>query len=72
MVMLVTVAALLAFRNDAVGFIAGLAWSWGFKVAKRVVEWRERRQGRAFWRSFAHRPEEGTGLLAHEESDRIA
>ena len=72
MVMLVTVAALLAFRNDAVGFIAGLARSWGFKVAKRVVEWRERRQGRAFWRSFAHRPEEGTGLLAHEESDRIA
>jgi hypothetical protein len=72
MVMLVTIATLLAFRNDAVGFIAGLVWSWAFKAAKRVVEWRERRQGRAFWRSFAHRPEEGTGLLTHEESDRIA
>jgi hypothetical protein len=72
MVMLVTVAALLAFRNDAVGFVAGLVWFWGYRVSKRTVEWRERRRGGAFWRSFAHRPEEGTGLLSHEESDTVA
>ena len=28
-VMLVTVAGLLAFKNDAVGFIAGMFWHWG-------------------------------------------
>jgi MFS superfamily sulfate permease-like transporter len=28
-VMLVTVAGLLAFRNDAVGFLAGMFWHWG-------------------------------------------
>ncbi|TID16977.1 sulfate transporter [Venturia nashicola] len=28
-VMLVTVAGLLAFKNDAVGFLAGLFWHWG-------------------------------------------
>ncbi|KAJ4295610.1 hypothetical protein N0V90_007623 [Kalmusia sp. IMI 367209] len=72
MVMLVTVATLLAFRNDAVGFIAGLVWHWGFKAAGRIEEWRERRQGMPFWRRNSHRHEESTGLLVHEESDRIA
>merc|ERR1711981_32434 len=28
-VMLVTVAGLLAFKNDAVGFLAGMIWHWG-------------------------------------------
>ncbi|SMR50986.1 unnamed protein product [Zymoseptoria tritici ST99CH_1E4] len=32
MVMLVTVAGCLAFKNDAVGFAAGLCWHWGLKV----------------------------------------
>jgi len=72
MVMLVTVATLLAFKNDAVGFIAGLSWSWVYKAAKRVTERRELQEGRPFWRSFSHRPEEGMGLLVHEESDTIA
>ena len=31
MVMLITVAGCLAFKNDAVGFIAGLVWHWGLK-----------------------------------------
>jgi hypothetical protein len=30
-VMLVTVALLLAFKNDGVGFIAGMAWHWALK-----------------------------------------
>ncbi|KAL5418341.1 hypothetical protein PMIN03_001063 [Paraphaeosphaeria minitans] len=67
MVMLVTVATLLAFRNDAVGFIAGLVWHFGFKAARRVEELLERREGRPFWRSVGHRHEESAGLLAHEE-----
>ncbi|ORY04133.1 hypothetical protein BCR34DRAFT_572959 [Clohesyomyces aquaticus] len=63
MVMLMTVAALLAFRNDAVGFIAGLTWHWGFKAARKVEEWRERSQGQPFWRSVTHRHEESARLL---------
>ena len=72
MVMLVTVATLLAFRNDAVGFIAGLVWHWGFKATRRVEEWRECRESRPFWRSVSHRHEERTGLLSHDESERLA
>jgi len=32
-VMLVTVAGCLAFKNDAVGFIAGMMWHWGLKLS---------------------------------------
>ena len=32
MVMLITVAGCLAFKNDAVGFVAGLVWHWGLKA----------------------------------------
>ena len=72
MVMLVTVATLLAFKNDAVGFAAGMIWHWGFRLAHQVEEWRERRSGRPFWRTVTHRNGERAGLLAHEESDRVA
>ncbi|CAO2655805.1 Nn.00g046080.m01.CDS01 [Neocucurbitaria sp. VM-36] len=72
MVMLVTIAALLTFKNDAVGFIAGLLWHWGFKVTKRVEERIERQAGRPFWRRVDHRQSETTGLLAQEESDTVA
>jgi len=66
MVMLVTVATLTAFKNDAVGFIAGLVWHWGFKVAGKVEEWRARRQGTPFWRQIGHEEEESSGLLSHD------
>lgn len=39
MVLLVTAAGCLAFKNDAVGFLAGLVWHWGLRVpgvAERV------------------------------------
>lgn len=36
MVMLVTAAGCLAFKNDAVGFIAGLVWHWGLRVPTLV------------------------------------
>ena len=32
MVMLITVAGCLAFKNDAVGFLAGLVWHWGLQT----------------------------------------
>ncbi|KAI8935397.1 hypothetical protein NX059_007978 [Plenodomus lindquistii] len=72
MVMLVTVVALLTFKNDAVGFVMGLIWHCGFKVGRRVEEWRERRDGRPFWRRVEHSPRESVGLFAHEESDTLA
>ncbi|KAF2812476.1 uncharacterized protein BDZ99DRAFT_461158 [Mytilinidion resinicola] len=58
MVLLVTVAALLAFRNDGIGFLVGLAWHWGFRATKRVEDWRARRQRRETV------PEEERGLLS--------
>lgn len=72
MVMLVTIAALLAFRNDGVGFIAGLSWHWGIKIANRVQERRSTFEEQPFWRRVGHTNEESTSLLRHEESDRIA
>lgn len=74
MIMLVTVAALLTFKNDAVGFIAGLLWHWGFKGVRELEAWRDRRAGRPFWRRSEHSRGESTGLLSHshEESDTVA
>jgi hypothetical protein len=72
MVMLVTIAALLTFKNDAVGFLTGLTWHWGFKNARRLEDWRDSRAGRPFWRRAEHSRSEGTGLLSHEESDTVA
>jgi hypothetical protein len=72
MVMLVTVAALLTFKNDAVGFVAGLAWHWGFVAARRIENRRAGRSEEHVWRSVGHSRDESTGLLAHTESDTIA
>ena len=57
MVMLVTVAALLTFKNDAVGFVAGIAWHWGFGLARRVEERRDQEESVVT---------ERTGLLDNE------
>jgi hypothetical protein len=70
--MLVTVAGILAFRNDAVGFVAGLVWHWGIKTARSLQQARDEANERPFWRSVGHQRGESTGLLRHEESDRIA
>lgn len=72
MVLLVTVAAILAFKNDAVGFVAGLIWHWGFKGARRLEVWRDERSGRMFWRQVDGSRHERTRLLAQEESDTVA
>lgn len=59
-VMLVTVAGCLAFKNDAVGFIAGMIWHWALEVS-RLVERRRGTQGQN-WRQ-QHRQAEEAGLL---------
>ncbi|CZT25825.1 related to sulfate transporter [Ramularia collo-cygni] len=38
-VMLITVAGCLAFKNDAVGFAAGLVWFWGLKTPALLERW---------------------------------
>ncbi|KAK1068720.1 hypothetical protein LTR74_005378 [Friedmanniomyces endolithicus] len=43
MVMLVTVAGCLAFRNDAVGFLAGMVWYWGLRVPIWIELWKHGR-----------------------------
>ncbi|KAF2029552.1 hypothetical protein EK21DRAFT_67363 [Setomelanomma holmii] len=63
MVMVVTVAALLTFSNDAVGFLTGLAWHWGFRATRRLEDWRDGRAERPFWRRVEHGREESSALL---------
>lgn len=70
-VMLITVAALLTFQNDAVGFIAGLVWHWVFKGARKVENWRDGQAGRPFWRRVEHSPSESTGLLVPQGRDLL-
>lgn len=71
-VMLVTVAALLTFKNDAVGFLAGLAWHWGFNLAKKIQGWRHGESEGRVWTTVGHSRDESAGLLAHTESDTVA
>ncbi len=42
-VMLLTIGGILAFRNDAIGFLAGMLCHWGFKLQDR---WASQREGR--------------------------
>jgi hypothetical protein len=56
MVMLITAAGCLAFKNDAVGFIAGLCWHYGQTLPRLLVQAKSRGQA-------SRRPGESTGLL---------
>ncbi|TDZ14346.1 Molybdate transporter 1 [Colletotrichum orbiculare MAFF 240422] len=38
-VMLMTTAGLLAFRNDAIGFMAGMLCFWAYRLSERVARW---------------------------------
>lgn len=42
-VMLVTTAGLLAFRNDAVGFLAGMLCHSSYRLSERLLSWKNRR-----------------------------
>lgn len=58
-VMLITVAGCLAFKNDAIGFIAGLLWHWGLQSPKLLDHvWPTQRSVRL------SRAEEEDGLLS--------
>jgi len=61
MVMMVTVAGLLAFKNDAVGFGAGLAWHFALKVPGRWEEMKRARRGAV--RLEEEEEEQGSALL---------
>jgi len=66
-VMIVTVAALLAFRNDGVGFLAGMAWHWGLRSPSYL---RRTRVSRSLARpGSAAAGEENQGLLQHTNDD---
>ena len=62
MVMLVTAAGCLAFKNDAVGFIAGLCWHYGLMLPGLL--------GRARNSPRQSAAEEGTSLLRNTSSER--
>ena len=61
MVMLITVAGCLAFKNDAVGFLAGLVWHWSLQMPS----WIEKMRGS---QSDRH-AEQGQGLLSLNEDN---
>jgi MFS superfamily sulfate permease-like transporter len=44
-VMMTTTAGLLAFRNDAVGFLAGMLCYGAYRLSDRVERWKSRRGG---------------------------
>lgn len=46
-VMLMTTAGILAFKNDAVGFAAGMLCTWAYRLADAVSAWRRARSGRS-------------------------
>ncbi|KAF6819524.1 sulfate transporter [Colletotrichum sojae] len=43
-VMLITTAGLLAFRNDAIGFIAGMLCFWAYRASDKISRWLESRR----------------------------
>lgn len=44
-VMLVTTAGIMAFKNDAVGFLAGMLCHWAYRLPGQMAQWRSRRSG---------------------------
>ncbi|KAI4765992.1 hypothetical protein E4T52_00323 [Aureobasidium sp. EXF-3400] len=70
-VMLVTVAGCLAFKNDAVGFIAGMIWHWGLKAEEMVKQrqWRGQRRLTRFFTAREGRDGEDAPLLHSDDAD---
>ncbi|KAI6821271.1 hypothetical protein KC332_g9335 [Hortaea werneckii] len=60
LVMLVTVAGCLAFKNDAMGFLAGLIWHWSLQLP-RLTE--KLKGGRSIRLQHEPEPESGNDLL---------
>jgi hypothetical protein len=70
-VMLVTVAGCLAFKNDAVGFIAGMVWHWGLKAEEMVRQrqWGSQRRLTRFFTAREGRDGEDAPLLHSDDAD---
>lgn len=43
-IMLMTTAGILAFKNDAIGFLAGMLCYWSYRFTDRIRQWRGARQ----------------------------
>lgn len=67
-VMLITVAGCLAFKNDAVGFLAGLVWHWGLRLPAWIRDTRRRRDSVTLRRDT--RRDSSDGLLGVHHNDR--
>ncbi|THV69789.1 hypothetical protein D6D28_05636 [Aureobasidium pullulans] len=69
-VMLVTVAGCLAFKNDAVGFIAGMVWHWGLKGSEWMQQrqWRGQRRPTRFFTSREYQEGEDAPLLHNHDA----
>lgn len=65
-VMLITVGGILAFRNDAVGFLAGMLCHWSFQVHDYVEAQRSRREGRI--RLEAERQDETSPIMRQDDA----
>jgi hypothetical protein len=59
--MLITVGGILAFRNDAVGFLAGMLCHWSFMLQDYIKRLRTRREGRIRLNPDSHG--ESSGIL---------
>lgn len=44
-VMLMTTAGIVAFRNDAIGFLAGMLCYWSYRLSETIAKWRNSRVG---------------------------
>jgi hypothetical protein len=62
MVMLITAAGCLAFKNDAVGFLAGLVWHWSLRLPSWIDGLRHGHGNIRLSRDRS-RGAEGSGLL---------
>lgn len=65
-VMLITVGGILAFKNDAVGFLAGMLCHWSFEIQDRLEARRSQREGSI--RLVQDSPSEESPILRHEDA----
>ncbi len=65
-VMLVTVGGILAFKNDAVGFLAGMLCHWSFGIQDHLEARRSQREGSI--RLVHDSPSEESPILRHEDA----
>lgn len=65
-VMLITVGGILAFKNDAVGFLAGMLCHWSFGIQDHLEARRSQREGSI--RLVQDSPSEESAILRHEDA----